>query len=184
MKTLKKNMLILGLMAAAVSACTDNYESLPVDQYTIEYVFSETDSAGVQAVRFLNAIYSTLPNGYNRVGNDFLDAATDDAVSLYMDSDPDVLRLQTGRYTASNQVTADMNWGTWYQSIRKCNIFINHIDRVAFRTRQRPVSCALSSTSSCWSVTAECRWWATRCSTSTTTWSCRATHLQSVSITS
>lgn len=135
MKTKKINMLLSCMLVAAISACTDDYESLPVDQYTIEYVFSETDSAGVQAVRFLNAIYSTLPNGYNRVGNDFLDAATDDAVSLYMDSDPDVLRLQTGRYTASNQVTSDMNWGTWYQSIRKCNIFINNIDRVPFNTK-------------------------------------------------
>ena len=127
--------LLFAVMVAVLTSCTDDYESLPVDQYTVEYVFSETDSAGVQAVRFLNAIYSTLPSGYNRVGNDFLDAATDDAVSLYMDSDPDVLRLQTGRYTASNQVTTDMNWGTWYQSIRKCNIFINNIDRVPFNTR-------------------------------------------------
>ena len=132
MKSITINILFLGALLAFTTACTDDYESLPVDQYTIEYVFSETDSAGVQAVRFLNAIYSTLPNGYNRVGSDFLDAATDDAVSLYMDSEPDVLRLQTGRYTASNQVTSDMNWGTWYASIRQCNIFINNIDRVPF----------------------------------------------------
>ena len=134
MKSIKTNILLLGILACAFTACNDDYENLPVDQYTIEYVFSETDSAGVQAVRFLNAIYSTLPNGYNRVGSDFLDAATDDAVSLYMDSDPDVLRLQTGRYTASNQVSSNMNWGTWYESIRKCNIFINNIDHVPFNT--------------------------------------------------
>ena len=132
MKSIKTNILLLGILACAFTACTDDYENLPVDQYTIEYVFSETDSAGVQAVRFLNAIYSTLPNGYNRVGSDFLDAATDDAVSLYMDSDPDVLRLQTGRYTASNQVSSNMNWGTWYESIRKCNIFINNIIRLIY----------------------------------------------------
>ncbi|MBQ8047747.1 MAG: RagB/SusD family nutrient uptake outer membrane protein [Prevotella sp.] len=132
MKSIKINILLFGALIAFATACTDDYESLPVDQYTIEYVFSETDSAGVQAVRFLNRIYSSLPSGYNRVGSDFLDAATDDAVSLYMDSDPDVLRLQTGRYTASNQVSSDMNWDTWYEAIRRCNIFINNIDRVPF----------------------------------------------------
>lgn len=134
MKSIKNTILLAGALFALTTACTDDYESLPVDQYTVEYVFSETDSAGVQAVRFLNAIYSTLPNGYNRVGSDFLDAASDDAVSLYMDADPDVLRLQTGRYTASNQVSSDMNWATWYASIRRCNIFINNIDRVPFNT--------------------------------------------------
>lgn len=134
MKSIKYNILFLGALIALTTACTDDYESLPVNQYTVEYVFSETDSAGVQAVRFLNAIYSTLPSGYNRVGSDFLDAASDDAISLYFDSEPDVARLQTGRYTASNQVSSDMNWGTWYASIRKCNIFINNIDRVPFNT--------------------------------------------------
>jgi len=134
MKSIKNTILLLGVLFAFTTACTDDYESVPVDQYTIEYVFSETDSAGVQAVRFLNNIYSSLPNGYNRVGSDFLDAATDDAVSLYMDADPDVSRLQSGRYTASNQVSSDMNWGTWYAAIRKCNIFINNIDRVPFNT--------------------------------------------------
>ncbi|MBR1518488.1 MAG: RagB/SusD family nutrient uptake outer membrane protein [Prevotella sp.] len=134
MKTLKTIILLSVVLVAAATSCTDDYEELPVDQYTIEYVFSETDSAGVQAVRFLNAIYSMLPSGYNRVGSDFLDAASDDAVSLYMDSDPDVLRLQTGRYTESNQVSSDMTWGTWYEAIRRCNIFINNIDRVPFNT--------------------------------------------------
>ena len=56
MKSIKTNILLLGILACAFTACTDDYENLPVDQYTIEYVFSETDSAGVQAVRFLNAI--------------------------------------------------------------------------------------------------------------------------------
>lgn len=134
MKSNKTTILLLGALFAFTMACTDDYESLPVDQNTIEYVFSETDSAGVDAVRFLNNIYSSLPNGYNRVGSDFLDASTDDGVSLYMDSDPDVSRLQSGRYTASNQVSSDMNWGTWYAAIRKCNIFINNIDRVPFNT--------------------------------------------------
>ena len=56
MKSIKINILLLGMFITVFTACTDDYENLPVDQYTIEYVFSDTDSAGVQAVRFLNAM--------------------------------------------------------------------------------------------------------------------------------
>lgn len=128
--------LIIGIVTASalVISCTDNYESLPVDQFTNEYVFSTTDSAGAMATEYLNGIYVTLPNGHNRVGDDYLDAASDDALSLYFDSDPDVRRLQTGSYTASNMVASDMLWGDCYASIRQCNIFINGIDRVPYNT--------------------------------------------------
>lgn len=128
--------IIFGLVATgfAMLSCTDNYESLPVNQFTEEYVFSTTDSAGAMATEYLNSIYVSLPNGHNRVGNDYLDAASDDAMSLYFDSDPDVRRLQTGSYTASNMVSSDMMWNNCYAAIRKCNTFINGIGRVPYNT--------------------------------------------------
>ena len=124
---------IILTIALSIISCTDSYEELPVDQFTQEYVFSTTDSIGEQASYFLNTIYGALPNGYNRVGKDFLDAASDDAISLWFDSEPSVARLQMGRYTASNLVADDMTWGTWYTAIRKCNMFINNIDVVPYR---------------------------------------------------
>ncbi len=125
---------IAALAALAVpTACNDGYEQLPADQFTNDYLFSTTDSLGEQATHFLASLYATIPNGYNSVGGDMLDAASDDAVSVDMDNNPDVLKLATGRYTANNRVTSDMMWGSCYNSIRIANILINGIDRVPFK---------------------------------------------------
>ncbi|MDD3036611.1 RagB/SusD family nutrient uptake outer membrane protein [Bacteroides sp.] len=119
-----------GLLFAAVS-CTDGYEPEPVELVSIDFVFSKTDSLGTNAVKFMNNIYSTLQNGHNRVGSDYLDAASDDAISINV-SDPDVYKLAMGRYTASTRVESDMRWKEYYTGIRKANIMINHIDVVPF----------------------------------------------------
>ncbi len=120
----------LGLFFAAIS-CTDGYEPEPVEKFTLDIVFSRTDSAGLQATGFLNNIYSLLENGHNRVGGDYLDAASDDAISIE-NSDPDVYKLAMGRYTANTRIGSDMKWGDYYKGIRKANIFINNIDVVPF----------------------------------------------------
>ena len=75
-----------GLLFTAVS-CTDGYEPEPVELVSIDFVFSKTDSLGTNAVKFMNNIYATLQNGHNRVGSDYLDAASDDAISINV-SDP------------------------------------------------------------------------------------------------
>lgn len=72
----------VGLLFMA-SACNDGYEKEPVEHFTLDYLFSRADSAGIQARYFLNNIYyEHLPSGYNRINGDFLDAASDDAISL------------------------------------------------------------------------------------------------------
>lgn len=131
-----KYLMLLGAsLLFMTSACTDGYESEPVEQFTLDYVFSRTDSAGVQAKRFLNDIYlNHLDNGHNRVGGDYLDAASDDAISIN-NSDPDVYLLAVGRYSANSPVSTDMKWGTYYQGIRKTNILINNIDVVPFNLK-------------------------------------------------
>ena len=119
-----------GLLFMA-SACNDGYEKEPVEQFTLDYLFSRVDSAGVQSRRFLNNIYyEHLYSGYNRVDGDFLDAASDDAVSVN-NNDPAVYKLLMGRYSALTRVT-DMEWSEYYQGIRKANILINNIDVVPF----------------------------------------------------
>ena len=116
------------------SACNDGYEKEPVEQFTLDYLFSRVDSAGVQSRRFLNNIYyEHLYSGYNRVDGDFLDAASDDAVSVN-NNDPAVYKLLVGRYSALTRVT-DMEWGEYYQGIRKANILINNIDVVPFNMK-------------------------------------------------
>ena len=122
-----------GLLFMA-SACNDGYEKEPVEQFTLDYLFSRVDSAGVQSRRFLNNIYyEHLYSGYNRVDGDFLDAASDDAVSVN-NNDPAVYKLLMGRYSALTRVT-DMEWSEYYQGIRKANILINNIDVVPFNLK-------------------------------------------------
>lgn len=133
MKRNRKVMLIgctLGLMGLA--SCTDGYENEPVENFTLDYVFSTTDSVGTQATQYLNNIYRHLVNGHNRVGSDYLDASTDDAISIYYD-DSEVYKLAMGRYTPSSRISAEMGWGTYYSTIREASILIANIDRVPFK---------------------------------------------------
>ena len=120
----------VGLLFMA-SACNDGYEKEPVEHFTLDYLFSKADSAGIQARYFLNNIYyEHLPSGYNRINGDFLDAASDDAISIN-NNEPEIYKLFMGRYSAVSRLT-DMEWGGYYQGIRKANILINNIDVVPF----------------------------------------------------
>lgn len=120
----------VGLLFMA-SACNDGYEKEPVEHFTLDYLFSRADSAGIQARYFLNNIYyEHLPSGYNRINGDFLDAASDDAISIN-NNEPEIYKLFMGRYSAVSRLT-DMEWGGYYQGIRKANILINNIDVVPF----------------------------------------------------
>ena len=130
---MKKTIYItLFVSICALFSCTNDYESVPVEQFTEDFVFSETDSIGEKAKEFLNAIYSTMPNGHNRVGGDYLDAAADDAISSAL-GQTDVDNLAAGNYTSMTRVTTDMTWGTNYQAIRRVNIFVKGIDRVPLK---------------------------------------------------
>lgn len=120
----------VGLLFMA-SACNDGYEKEPVEHFTLDYLFSRADSAGIQARYFLNNIYyEHLPSGYNRINGDFLDAASDDAISIN-NNEPEIYKLFMGRYSAVSRLT-DMEWGGYYQGIRKANILINNIDVLPF----------------------------------------------------
>lgn len=131
---MKKLFYILIGCAVAFTACKKDYETVPVEQRTIEYIFSKTDSNGTAAREFLNAVYASLIGGYNRVGGDYLDAATDDAVSSASGS-PDVLKLATGGYTSSAFPGSENKWQTCYTSIRRAGIFINNIDVVPIKEK-------------------------------------------------
>jgi len=122
------------LQAAIVAyvslGCKSDLEDVPIEFQTLDQVFNERDSAGVNANRFLLDCYQSLPENGNRVGDDFLDAATDDALS----SNPgvsSVQRLATGTYTAA--AYPDNVWAARYTGIRKTTIFILNIDRVPLK---------------------------------------------------
>lgn len=126
------SLLLAGSMLGAGYSCTDGYESEPVENFTIDFVFSATDSLGTKAREFMSNTYSTvLKNGHNRVGSDYLDAASGDAISIN-DNNPDVYRLTTAMYTAQNSVGGDMYWNDYWAGLRQINIFLKHIDVVPF----------------------------------------------------
>ncbi len=134
------SILFLGLVVIFTSySCQDDFESVPVEDFTLDFVFSSTDSLGTQAKKYLNTVYSQMESGHNRIGGgfgsagDYLDSASDDAVSSSLDQNNEPFRLATGQYTAASLVDEEMQWGYYYQGIRTASTFITNIDRVPLR---------------------------------------------------
>jgi len=125
-----KKFIIIIVITAAVSGCQKQYESQPLgQQVSIDYAFNTKDSAGTLALQFLSTCYQqALPNGHNRVGGDYLDAASDDAVSSQVTISK-VQQIATGAYSAATPNGDDI-WARNYAAIRDCNVFINDIYRV------------------------------------------------------
>lgn len=120
-------------IALLFSSCAKDYERVPLGQQnTIDLIFDVHDSAGINAIQYLNQVYNdALINGHNRVGGDYLDAASDDAVSSFTGLSS-VEQIALGAYTAS-QPNADDNWARSYATIRAATIFINNIDNVPLK---------------------------------------------------
>lgn len=55
------------MLLLSAAACTDSYESTPVDMFTEDYLFSRTDSNGTVVRKYLNRIYYYMRNGHNGV---------------------------------------------------------------------------------------------------------------------
>jgi len=116
----------LGCLTLLAVSCSKDFEKVPVEQITMDYVFDTGDSLGRNAKYFLNRVYEQLPQMHNRVGGDFLAAATDDAVTS-VSGTPDVLRLSTGAFTSSAFPGTENVWGRDYAGIRDATTFINNI---------------------------------------------------------
>lgn len=120
--------LLIGLLYAS---CAKDYEQIPLgQQQTRELIFDTHDSAGTYAIRFLSEVYNdALISGHSRLsGGDYLDAATDDAVSS-SSTLSGVQKITDGAYTSTDLI-ADDNWSKSYQTIRSATVFIVNIDRV------------------------------------------------------
>lgn len=124
---------IIGLTVIfSLTSCND-YEDVPIENYTIDYVFSRTDSLGEKARGYLLNIYSKMPYGHYRIDKEYLDTASDDGISSESEGNKDISKLQTGRYASTNRIESDMVWGTHYEGIRKANTFIQNIDVVPLK---------------------------------------------------
>ncbi|HEX8315329.1 MAG TPA: hypothetical protein VF609_10060, partial [Flavisolibacter sp.] len=66
-------LLFLWMMAPS---CKKDPETVPIELITPDLIWDKNDVNGVLAKQFLNSVYTFLPNGFNRVGGEFLDAGT------------------------------------------------------------------------------------------------------------
>ncbi|QEC42052.1 RagB/SusD family nutrient uptake outer membrane protein [Pseudobacter ginsenosidimutans] len=131
--------LAAGLLLITAASCKKTWEDVPLEQFTEEYVWDVEDSLGVKARGFLGALYKFLPEGYNRLGNDLLDAGSDDAISSATGA-TDVQRLSTGSFNSINN--PDDQWNTCYSNIRKASLFLNNFHKVPLNIKMADGSSA------------------------------------------
>ncbi|WP_164714243.1 RagB/SusD family nutrient uptake outer membrane protein [Chitinophaga rhizosphaerae] len=124
---MKKLIYIIPAFALfATVGCNKNMEEGPLENLDSSFIFDPVDKNGSYAEQFLNDIYGNMPNGWNRIGNSMLDAATDDAVPSMRGSSIEDLRF--GRIDAFGN--PDDVWSSRYTVIRKVNVFLANVDRV------------------------------------------------------
>ncbi|MGY4537625.1 hypothetical protein ACVW0P_002044 [Mucilaginibacter sp. UYNi724] len=125
----QKNIIAAIALILAIAGCK-KYEQFPVDKVGIDKIFDPRDSAGSNAQKYLYGIYSVLKNGHNRVAGDYLDAASDDAISSASSPTNVVTILSTGAYNSYSLPNEENLFGSYYAGIRQANEFVNHIDVV------------------------------------------------------
>lgn len=127
MKKITSLMLLLGagVMAFSWSSCR-KYESEPKDWFTSALTFDSLDQNAVIAGFDLNNIYTYLPNGFDRIGGDFLDDGAGEAL-------PSRFNTVAENYTQGTinlLNNPDPYWSSSYYGIRRATIFLKNIDRV------------------------------------------------------
>lgn len=135
MKRIIFYIVFISCVLCALSSCRKAYEEVPLgQQIPLEIAFDEKDSAGTYALRFLLTTYTeALQNNHNRIGGNYLDAASDDAIS----SQPNISAVENialGAFTATNP-NGDNIWERAWISIRNCTIFSEMINRVPLSER-------------------------------------------------
>jgi hypothetical protein len=132
---MNKNIVLAGICLMIAMASCKKYETFPVDKVTLQYVFNPLDSAGTNAQKYLLGVYQVLKNGHNRVGGDYLDAASDDAISSAVGSGVQVTELSTAGYTSFDipndenvwEETNVTNTDNYWAGIRTATEFIDNI---------------------------------------------------------
>jgi hypothetical protein len=125
-KTIWIYALLLGFVA--LQSCK-KVETEPQDLDTYERVFDPLDPTATKAQNFLNNIYSFLPTGFSRVGGNFLEAGTDDAVSI--DPRASIANYTNGIITSIGNNNPDNYFSAAYAGIRQANIFLANSDKIA-----------------------------------------------------
>lgn len=152
---MKKHFCWLGISLTAVifimASCKKTFEDKPLELFTIDYIFDESDPTGAQAFWWVGNIYGKIPTGYNRMlGSSSwafnnsprtntslvpLECFSDDAVPSGEGNEGwNVIR---GGY--SPVVPFDDNWANSYSAIRAANIYLNNYQRVPWADSSRKI---------------------------------------------
>lgn len=118
-------ILACSFLALTWSSCR-KYETEPKDWFGSALTFDSLDQNGVLAGYDLNNIYVYIPDGFNRIGGDFLDDGAGDAL-------PSKYNATVESYlngTLSPVNNPDPYWGQSYYGIRRATIFLKNINVV------------------------------------------------------
>ncbi len=118
-----KFYIILFLAAVSILGCRKENAG-PLENNTEDYVFDPSDKNGIAAQQVLTNIYADMPTGFNRIGGDLLDAATDDA--LPSRNGTVIHTIINGDLNSSGH--PDIAWAKNYSGIRKVNLFLSKVD--------------------------------------------------------
>lgn len=116
---------LLVLAMTTTSSCK-KLETEPKDWFGADLVFDTLDRLGTVAAFNLNDLYNYLPNGFNRISSDFLDAASGDAIPSRNNT---LVEYYTNR-RISVVNNPDPYWANSYYGIRRTNIFMQNIGNV------------------------------------------------------
>ncbi|MGV3766965.1 MAG: RagB/SusD family nutrient uptake outer membrane protein [Chitinophagaceae bacterium] len=117
---------LAAMLVVALAASCKRVETEPRDWIKDDLVWDEMDQNAALAGWFLNDVYNYIPTGFNRIGGDFLDAASGDAVPSR--NNTSIENYTNGRISVLNN--PDPYWSNSYFGIRRANIFLANIDRV------------------------------------------------------
>uniref|UniRef100_UPI0040271232 RagB/SusD family nutrient uptake outer membrane protein n=1 Tax=Prevotella sp. TaxID=59823 RepID=UPI0040271232 len=130
---MKKYILSAAMVLAtsmALTSCEDAFGGFLDKEPSNELTGDQTFSSWTTMEQFHFDTYNFLLNGCNRVGNSWLDAATDLAESSISSSGARV-GFNIGNYYADAAAAELTNpWESRYRGIRKCNTTLKRIDEV------------------------------------------------------
>jgi hypothetical protein len=121
--------LLAVCLMCTIAACKKDVEDRKADAITDELVWDQADSLGTVAQYFVDNLYNYLPNGFNRIDGDYLDAATDDAVPSR--NGTLVNYFTNGRVSALNN--PDPYFSSAYAGIRRVNILLKNLPRISLK---------------------------------------------------
>ena len=93
---MKKSIIYLTISATLTFSGCDYLDDMPYDWAQPDDIFTNEQNY----LKPINQVYAYIPEGFNHVGNAFLDAATNDGISTIIDSD--IHKLSRGYVTSSN----------------------------------------------------------------------------------